>query len=392
MKCYNCGAEYANMMPACPRCNAVNTLMQQQQQYQQQQQQYTANNTQRPPYPTAVELIKKVGQSKLLFVATILLTISAAVNAIVGSFDLISILMVVGLWMFYADSRRDRGPFKMDAASLRMLRVSQTIQIVLIWVVVGILALLMFLLAILGWSAAQNSANTAIAVSVIAVISLVFFGITLALELVVLYGVRNYFKSAIASAETGLRPQKLSKAAPILLIISAIYSLIGVVCSIVISPFLSDILSELLYETEDYLYQYSNDFLIDKYYSLQSSFVVSVISGSIVSIISAVTTILFAKVMLDAKALADQSYYPSEEEAFFNRQMYMFTQHSYTYTQPQYGQAPYQQPQYGQAPYQTVSQHPQYQPQQDNNAATDPISPAEQTKPADTDHNNTDQL
>ena len=374
MKCYNCGAEYANMMPACPRCNAVNTLMQQQQQYQQQQQQYTANNTQRPPYPTAVELIKKVGQSKLLFVATILLTISAAVNAIVGSFDLISILMVVGLWMFYAESRKDRGPFKMDTASLKMLRVSQTIQIVLIWVVVGILALLMFLLAILGWSAAQNSANTAIAVSVIAVISLVFFGITLALELVVLYGVRNYFKSAIASAETGLRPQKLS--------ISAIFSLIGVVFSIVISPFLSDILSELLYETEDYLYQYSNDFLIDKYYSLQSSFVVSVISGSIVSIISAVTTILFAKVMLDAKALADQSYYPSEEEAFFNRQMYMFTQHSYTYTQPQYGQAPYQ----------TVSQHPQYQPQQDNNAATDPISPAEQTKPADTDHNNTDQL
>ena len=91
-----------------------------------------------------------------------------------------------------------------------------------------------------------------------------------------------------------------------------------------------------------------------------------------------------AKILLDAKALSDNSYYPNPEEAFYNKQMYYGPSpipfaNSYAYQQPpQYQPPQYQPPQYQAPQYQA----PQYQPTQTHQAPIQPTAqPTEQTQP-----------
>ena len=372
MKCNGCGTEYPEVFARCPSCSAPNPTRQ-----APPQPQFT-----RPPYPTAIELIKQVGHHKLYLPTCITMTVGVALSAIFSGIDVLSILMVVALWLFYAESKKNADPYKMDLTSLKMLSVVKTIQLVVYWIVVGILAICLPLIGGVASIAAAEGGDIVGAISgiaaIIVLVAIAICGGALALAIIQTAGLRKFYKSAIESAESGLRPKKLSKAAPILMMISGglglVYNIIamfsmGLFKELIFEELMSQMYYEFSYEMMDSILAYSG-----------SSVVVMFIAGLAIY----VAQIMAAKILLDAKALSDNSYYPNPEEAFYNKQMYYGPSpipfaNSYAYQQPpQYQPPQYQPPQYQAPQYQA----PQYQPTQTHQAPIQPTAqPTEQTQP-----------
>lgn len=304
MKCNNCGIDYPDTYLKCPDCTAPNIDAQSRFQNPPQKQ--------RPPYKTAIELIREVGKHKLYLPACILTTVGAALGLITSGPDVITILITIAMWLFLSESKKDANPYKMDLTSIKMLKVIKTIQLVLTWIAIGLIGLYLplMLLGISEITSTNNSTATAVA-SVLAIfaviIMLVGIGV-LVLSVIQTSGLRHYFKSAIESAETGLRPKKLPKAAPVIMLV---ISCIGIVTSVT-TMFSSGLII-------DYISKATASILPLDFTSLSR---ITMVFSCLATIVTYVAHILLSLVLLDARKLADASYYPNPEEAFYNKQIY----------------------------------------------------------------------
>lgn len=347
MKCTNCQNEFDQTLGCCPVCSA-----------QYNDGAYQAQST--AYQPTAVEIIKKAGSSKLFLIATILYTVAYGLSFIAsGEIPTINALMAVGLWMFYAECvKKSANPYAMNTTSFTIMNIAQTIIYVLCWI--GAVAFAVCLVLFVSIYGELKSKLGALALLADALIVVFILGIIVfAAEIILRKGIRNYIKSASESAKTGLRPKKLSKLTPMLLIV---YSIIGIVSSIVINVVLYLFLDKMI----DTLYQFMNSVasLSNTYISVDSSnlnFSISSLSPGFFTVITNIVTSLlpiaaqlaFAYALLDAKKLSDSSYYPTEEELFYQRQAYYYQQQTQNHENyaPTYQQAPYAaQPQYQEFP------------------------------------------
>lgn len=370
MKCINCGIEYPDNYTNCPQCAAQNPA------YQQPQ------KGQRPPYKTAVELIREVGRHKLYLPACILMTIGAAFSLVASGIDVIMTLVTISAWLFYAQSKKNDDPYKMDLTSLKILKVVKTIEIVMCWIgIVAVAVCLPLLASVLApantyiFGEKTNSFFSSISGILLVLIAIlfVFAMASLIVTLIQAKGIRNYYKSAIESTETQLRPKKLPKYAPILMIVTAGLGIAESLISIFSIGYISELLSSVLK---------NSTIPLDEYIVWGGTTAFPFLAGVLYN----VAYILFALIMLDAKKLSDSSYYPNPEEAFYNKQMYYgSTPNFYAQYQPPVYQSPAQ------------PQPPVYQPTQPQNFTTadnasseapKPEADAENKKNADTDTTN----
>lgn len=342
MKCSHCGNEFADGMAVCPICGAPSAYGAS----------YTAQAAPpRPPYPTSVEIIKQTAYHKLYLAATILLTIHTAITALFYSnFDAISILLTIGAWMFYAEAHKQNAdPYSMSLSSLKVLKATKTVSLVAWWIVavcsaiafISLVALSFFIRDGLSYLRSSMSdfsmdyysygvdINSILnAYEQFAPLFLVLFVAIVALALTFSYiyiiCLRNYYKHAIESAETGLRPKKLSGVAPILMIISASLNLLSGITSVLYNPV--------------------------QFISVTSY---------------ALSMIFFAVILMDARKRSDEAYYPNEAEVYYNKAAYYqyFNAQNYgvfggyAYTDPSYMGDQYAQPP-SQTPYNEQPQQP----------------------------------
>ncbi len=362
MRCSYCGCEHPDNVKFCPECGAACGYAQ------------TAQTAQvppmRPPYPTATEIIKQTGKHRLFLPAAILISIHVAISILSFTFNVISILITIGAWLFYAESRKHSSdPYSMNISSLKVLKITKTVQLVFTWILTVCLGLLLILILLsldsgvelarslvdefglrsyMSYSEFYSILNLIETYAVLFILIItVTAGIGIAFSFAYSTVLRSYYNSAIESAETGLRPKKLSSAAPILIIISASFTALSSLSYLVINAGL--------------------------FFS---------------SAAQAVSMIFFAVIIMDAKKRSDSAYYPSDAEVYYNKTAYYQYVNSQQYAQsaqynpngyanpyaggqyqppqyqpPQYQQAQYQQAQYQQAQYQQPYTPP-YQPPQ----------------------------
>lgn len=363
MKCTYCQYEYDETLGSCPICNT------QASQYQAQNGVYS---------PTAVEIIKKVGQSKLFLIATILYTLAYAISYISsGELPSVNILMAVGLWMFYAEcAKKNSNPYEMKTTAFTVMNVAQTIIYVICWI--GAVALAVCLFMFVAMYGELKSALGSLSLFVDVVIAVCVVGIILlAAEIILRKGIKNYIKRASESAKTGLRPKKLSKFTPVFLIV---YSIVGIVSAIVINVVLYlfvdkviDVLSQFMNSVSSASNIYMTYNAADLNINVEAIYpsFLTVITSIVTAILPISAQLIFAFVMLDAKELSDSSYYPTEEELFYQRQACYASAYA-GYEAPQYQDAPYQaQPQYQHIPVSTQATDKDAQSTSDNAHDTD---------------------
>ena len=380
MKCNGCGNEYPDVFARCPSCSTPNPTRQ-----APPQPQYM-----RPPYPTAIELIKQVGRHKLYLPTCIAMTAGVAISTIFSGIDVLSILIVIALWLFNSESKKNTDPYKMDLTSLKMLSIVKTIQLVGYWIVVGILAICLPIVGGTASIAATEGGDFVGAISgvaaIVVLVAIAIGGGALAMTIIQTAGLRKFYKSAIESAESGLRPKKLSKAAPILMMISGALGLI----SNITAMFTMGLFKELIFE--DLMSQMYNEFSSEMVSSLLAYSGTNVIIMFIAGLAIYVAQIMAAKIFLDAKTLSDNSYYPNPEEAFYNKRMFYGPAATpfadpYAYQQP----PQYQPPQYQSIPAQPTEVPSQTAQPTEQVPSQNPEAPTEQstTQPSltDTDKN-----
>ena len=329
MRCNSCGIEYPDNYTNCPQCATKNPAYQ------------PAPQKQHPPYKTAIELIREVGRHKLYLPACILTTIGAALTMLSSGIDVLTTLITVAMWLFFAESKKDSDPYKMDLTSLKILKVVKTIELVLCWIAVGLLSIFLPLMGLGVGELASEPLSDAGAilggVAIFAIILMILCVCSLVPAIIQTSGLRNYYKSALESAETGQRPNKLPKSAPIIMLVLAC---IGIATNVTII-FSSGLIMDLIKNTA----MTTLPFDIISFSGATLAF--AGIAGSI----TYVAQIFIALILLDAKNLADNSYYPNPEEAFYNKQIY-YGNTPYFYApfaapmQPQYQPPVYQQPQF----------------------------------------------
>ena len=101
MRCNNCGIEYDPMMQHCPACGAPSA-------YNGQMGQVPVY--QRPPYPTAVEIIRQIPSHKLFLPAAIIMSAYTVFYFLfASSLQVIGILTVIGLWLMFAEYKKKHG-------------------------------------------------------------------------------------------------------------------------------------------------------------------------------------------------------------------------------------------------------------------------------------------
>lgn len=356
MNCPRCNNEYADNYTHCPACGTQNPT------YQQQQTPVTNQPAPlpRPPYPTAVELIKKIGQSKLFLVVAILYSVCTAISALSSNFDIMAIIRVVAIWMFFSESKKDGNPYEMNTSSFKTLRILKTIEIVIMSVAIGLVTILMLFASILMMATGEAFANT---LAIVFIVFILVFAAIGALSIFLSIGIRSYYKGAIQAIETGTRPEKLSSFAPIWMIVTGILSIITDIALIVVTAvfgnyFVNDLFGSYLDQLSPYLDEAASFGLSYSFSTLSGSIYMIIITG----IVGSVCNILIGKLFLDAKKLAAESYFPSAEEyIYFKREFYAYKmaaeeeararyQAQYRASYQQYQQNNYAQQQY-QAPY-----------------------------------------
>ena len=362
MKCQNCQTEYNDTYVACPACAAPNPA------YQAESASFTQAAAR---YPSAVELIKEVGKSKLLLIATILYTISCALSFITSDgLPVMEILITIGLWLFYSECKKPTvDPYVMKTTSLTMIKTVQTIEYVLCWI--GAVATVISTAALICIPAQITSSILGFAeFMVFVIILLIVVTVSLAIEIILKKGIINYLKSAIESANTGLRPQKLPKYVPYLWIACSASSILVFGILIFIVEKMLDTLIAMMgsvFSATDVFVGALDEAALSEIAGL--SFSLAILPNLIISLIPIVASVLFAKVLIDAKKLFDSAYYPTPEELFYQKQEYYNARAAaaaeYAANAWQYAQG-YQQSQYGQ-PYQPYRQ-PYGQPTQNEQA------------------------
>ncbi len=363
MKCPVCNTTYLSNLDSCPTCSCLNPT-------------HPNAKFKKDPLsaPTAVELLKGIGSSNLFLVGTIIYSVYCFLTLVMaGTIPLIETAMTVGLWLFYVECKKQSNdPYSMSTVSLTVIKVVETIYLVVYWILtilIGIITLIC-LLAILG----GNNSSSDVAIGGFAIIVLVIIDALVIVQIMLRNGILSYINAAIDSAKTGTRPRGMNPNTPHLWIGLSIAS--GVMSFIVFSA--AEMVLSPIYDLVDELNSYasiisSSDILPD----IESALV----SSLILALIPVAYNIVFSKVLLDARAVAEKSYYPTESEVIYHkaaRMERMATSNGQgTYgggyqpngSQPNGQQAPQQPtyvqqqpPQYQpQAPY--VQQPPQYQPQ-----------------------------
>ena len=273
---------------------------------------------QRPPYPTAAELIKQAGTHPLYLPATILYTIYIGLTTIQSSPSPLHIPILIALWMFYAECKKDRGPFELNTASFKILKVVKIIEAVILCIgALGslLLAVVIFLLATVLSSSGLGAIGAILgrAATLFTIAYLAFSAISLIFGLVVKIGMKNILNSAIASAKSGLRPSKTGKGIPVLIMLSSSMTILVSVLKIFAASNM-----ELLYENFA-----GKNFFVDLFFSIFSISIYTngteyYIINAVLALISALSFFMYAKILLDSFRLTEASYYPSPEEAYYN--------------------------------------------------------------------------
>lgn len=307
MFCQKCGTQLPPDTNSCPNCDQNKENVPQQ--YQ--------DNLQKEPLtePIAINIIKSAGRSTLFLVATILMTVAAALGAIVDSVDFLSILMLVGLWMFYSESKKVRGPYAMDIKGLKILRITKTISAVILWICAVIIAIVFALLFGLTFGAIPaEAAGVKGILGIILVVGLVIVSVFFAIEFILIYGIRKYYIEAIESANTGKRPKKLGKLAPTLLMIQGILSAISAISS---AAFSSAFISFISSTANNYLYVLPSDYQSiygDLLSSISLTVSPSIFISTMQALLTAAANIMFAYILLNFKEASDNAVYPDDNE------------------------------------------------------------------------------
>ncbi len=375
MKCPFCQTEYYDGLTNCPTCGAAKPDTQQNTQANTAYAQTTAR------YPTAVEIIKRIGTGKLYLIATILYSVYCALNMLYNQqLPVLELITAIGLWLFFAECKKQSNdPYSMTVSPLQLLRVIETIKYVACWIAAVALALLFPLLFAVKKEMESEFAGFASIIQYLIII-LVFLLLIIISQIIIRRGTTNYLKSAIESAKTGLRPKKMSGFYPRFWIgytIATIVLIIGLALYITsVLDKLTDFISQNMAAIQRY------GFVIDTsmYEITDTTDNSSSLLSLALSVVQYASTIVIALTLLDAKKICDSSYYPTQEELFYERHAYFASANPYA--QP-YGQQPYGQYPYGQQPY--GQQPPQYQPPQQQPPQQPPQSSEADTTPTDTD-------
>ncbi len=370
MKCPYCQSEYYDGLTNCPACGAVKP--------EGEQIYSTVSDGAATRYPTAIELIKTVGQGKLFLIATIIYTVFCGLTAIINqTIPILNAIIALALWLFYSECKKQSAnPYIMSTTPLTMLKVVEQIQYVFSWIGAVIITLCIPLLLYVFSLVTEELPNLMGNMGTLIVLFLVAALISLIAEIILRKGIINYIKGALGSVQFGTRPQKLSKFTPYFWIA---YSLVSVIISIGIYFGIEAIYDELISLISSNAMLYSE---LGMFFDTADTEAVGTLAdmaispalmtlSTLVSLIPVVTNVMFAKILLDAKKLVDESYYPTAEEYFYQKQDYFAqaaaanAQYAEQYGQQYYNQQYYGQPQYSQPqqPYQMYNPQPYAQPQ-----------------------------
>ncbi len=330
MKCPYCQTEYQDGLGACPNCAAQ-----------------SAQTSYEPSvqYPTAAQILKSIGNINLFLIATVIYTIQCALVFITsGSLQVFEIIFTVGLWLFYAESKKESpDPFAFSETPLKIMKVIESIKYVILWIAAVSLGIALLMLAFSFGivSAFDPLLKTAMIFFIICVTVMLAMMIV---SILMYKGILNYLKGAISSIQTGTRPQKITKFAPYCMIVFAAIKIVGSVASAFVIELIVGWLTDVLRALSGMAIP-ANMFIgtetagLDEMISLNATVSITSILSSL---LLPVTTILFALFMLKAKDIMDGSYYPTPEEYFYQRQAQYNQAAAAYYAQ----QAQYQPPQY----------------------------------------------
>ncbi len=362
MKCPYCQSEYHDGLAVCPSCAAPNTSAQQgYNNTQNAEQGYDTVNTQH--YPSAIEILKQAVNTPLFLVATILFSVYCGLSFLSGSLPVLDILLTVGLWLLYSECRKNHpNPYVFSSTPLTLIKIVETIKYVVTWILTVLLALLPLLIFFIIYAISASTGGV-INIGVIILVCILFFVMIVIASvpgIIMRRGFLNYAKGAADTVQTGTRPQKLSSVAPILCIV---FSVIGIL-SCGASFFMIDLLSEYMPEMIGSISGIPSSNMSDlgELEEFMTSMVFSpamMLPSILSSIINPIACILFSVVLLRAKGIVDNSYYPTAEQYYYEKQAY-YAQHPQVnmyaapYGQMPYAQAPYRQ--YGQVPPQPYGQ------------------------------------
>lgn len=306
MKCPHCNNEYPDNFAHCTNCGAQSTAYQKNDSF--------ASQTivlPRPPYPTSVELIKQVAGSKIYLAAAIFYTIKTAISLLSATTAIASIIPLVytiAIWMLRSESKKSTAPFEMNLNSLKTMKILKTISLVFTWISAALIIPIISFSAFVGnsidaYSSDENAVEVAYLSGVIIAILLVVG--CFAFPLWMQHAQRRFYKSLLESAEKGTRPESLPYSAPVLMILSSTFTLIIAITFMIVIVVCADIF---------------NDIVGMSYSGAINTLVLIMLSIFIVP--SSLSEFLFAIVMLKGRSLADESYFPSEEEVFFYKRQH----------------------------------------------------------------------
>ena len=298
MRCPQCNNEHPDNYAFCTNCGNQSTVYQQQNTFEN-----TVSTIPRPPYPTAVELIKQVANSKLYLVAAIFYTITTALSffstsASVSSF--IPLVYVIAIWMLRSEANKNTGPFEINLSPLKTFKTLKTIDIIFSWIAAALMPLILLFIIFVRGSLPSYSNNEPILTALTIGVLIIAVIVGMALILWKKHAQRCFYKNLLEAAEKGTRPEPLPSAAPILMIVTGA---IGSLC--VITFFVLIIVRSYLFGTS-----------VGAFYNSFAIFGI-VLLALILLLPASLSQILFAILMLRGKRLADQSYFPSEQEVMY---------------------------------------------------------------------------
>ncbi len=306
MKCPYCQNEYSSNMTACPVCFAPKP-----------EGAAEANGQNFGGFSTAVEIIKKIGRSKLLLVSCILQAVFCVLSFFANSsLSVLETLTCVMLWLFYYDStKQNSSPYIMNTTPLSVIKVVLNIQYVFCWI--GAVGCILGIGLLTFASQALGSTDFDVPIKFLLVILLIAF-VAVTAELILKKGLLSYFKSFIESAKTGMRPQKLPEYVPYFWIgYTAVKVIISVAMFFTVENLIIALTTLIISLSPEY---YSvmgiPDNILDSTSFLEITNNISslwtLLSSIMLFVIPLITNILFSFLLLKAKKLSDSSLYPSD--------------------------------------------------------------------------------
>ena len=214
------------------------------------------------PNSSVIKYLNYISQTSSTTSSEALSTVSNmlyAIQIILGIISLtLPVLIGVGIWLIYF-AAKDDSHTGVKTTGLSVIKIAAIINLVFLCIVMGIIFIFSLFVIIAAAAASHNSSDTAVFVAVFIFMFLIYAGIA-AFFIIYYAKIISTIKAVVYTAETGKYDKRISVFVPIVNIISAVSSLIGVAVLAFIIPFVNNIIQQAVnqYSYFDFYYSYGN--------------------------------------------------------------------------------------------------------------------------------------